>query len=132
MELSRDQKEKVPRPGLASICAFPPPPPHKFPFELAFLQSILQLKRKFDWLPLRKQSHCSGAHNYPGFGDLTLIHLSSCCAERGYLVKMSNQFIGLTMLVTLNSPPGAQLRGIVNSIEPGKSLTLRDGELAWR
>ncbi|KAF4633112.1 hypothetical protein G7Y89_g5005 [Cudoniella acicularis] len=39
---------------------------------------------------------------------------------------MSNQFIGLTMLVTLSSPPGAQLRGIVNSIEPGKSLTLRD------
>lgn len=38
---------------------------------------------------------------------------------------MSNQFIGLTMLVTLSSPPGAQLRGIVSSIEPGKSLTLR-------
>jgi hypothetical protein len=41
---------------------------------------------------------------------------------------MSNQFIGLTMLVTLNSPPGAQLRGIVSSIEPGKSLTLRHGK----
>jgi len=40
---------------------------------------------------------------------------------------MSNQFIGLTMLVTLSSPPGAQLRGIVDSIEPGKSLTLRNG-----
>ncbi|KAH8667995.1 YjeF N-terminal domain-containing protein [Tricladium varicosporioides] len=39
---------------------------------------------------------------------------------------MSNQFIGLTMLVTLSSPPGAQLRGVVNSIEPGKSLTLRN------
>ncbi|EDO00867.1 hypothetical protein SS1G_03341 [Sclerotinia sclerotiorum 1980 UF-70] len=39
---------------------------------------------------------------------------------------MSNQFIGLTMLVTLSSPPGAQLRGIVSSIEPGKSLTLRE------
>ncbi|QSZ37198.1 hypothetical protein DSL72_009292 [Monilinia vaccinii-corymbosi] len=39
---------------------------------------------------------------------------------------MSNQFIGLTMLVTLGSPPGAQLQGTVCSIEPGKSLTLRD------
>ncbi|TVY46715.1 Enhancer of mRNA-decapping protein 3 [Lachnellula cervina] len=39
---------------------------------------------------------------------------------------MSNQFIGLTMLVTLSSPPGAQLRGIVDSIEAGKSLTLRN------
>ncbi|KAH8599624.1 YjeF N-terminal domain-containing protein [Bisporella sp. PMI_857] len=39
---------------------------------------------------------------------------------------MSNQFIGLTMLVTLHSPVGAQLRGIVSSLEPGKSLTLRD------
>jgi hypothetical protein len=42
--------------------------------------------------------------------------------------SMSNQFIGLTMLVTLSSPPGAQLRGVVNSIEPGKSLTLRNGK----
>ena len=41
---------------------------------------------------------------------------------------MSNQFVGLTMLVTLSSPPGAQLRGVVNSIEPGKSLTLRNGK----
>jgi len=40
---------------------------------------------------------------------------------------MSNQFIGLTMLVTLSSPLGAQLRGVVSSIEPGKSLTLRNG-----
>jgi enhancer of mRNA-decapping protein 3 len=40
---------------------------------------------------------------------------------------MSNQFIGLTMLVTLNDPPGAQVRGTVSSIEPGKSLTLRNG-----
>ncbi|KAG9245679.1 YjeF N-terminal domain-containing protein [Calycina marina] len=39
---------------------------------------------------------------------------------------MSNQFIGLTMLVTLSAPYGAQLRGVVSSIEPGKSLTLRD------
>ncbi|TVY23344.1 Enhancer of mRNA-decapping protein [Lachnellula hyalina] len=30
------------------------------------------------------------------------------------------------MLVTLSSPPGAQLRGIVDSIEAGKSLTLRN------
>jgi hypothetical protein len=41
---------------------------------------------------------------------------------------MSKQFIGLTMLVTLNSPPGAQLRGVVSSIEPGMSLTLRHGK----
>jgi hypothetical protein len=41
---------------------------------------------------------------------------------------MSNQFIGLTMLVTLSSPSGAQLRGVVSSIEPGKSLTLRHGK----
>ncbi|KUJ21981.1 YjeF N-terminal domain-like protein [Mollisia scopiformis] len=39
---------------------------------------------------------------------------------------MSNAFIGLTMLVTLSSPPGAQLRGVVSGIEPGKSLTLRN------
>ncbi|CZR57273.1 related to EDC3 Enhancer of mRNA DeCapping [Phialocephala subalpina] len=39
---------------------------------------------------------------------------------------MSNSFIGLTMLVTLSSPPGAQLRGVVSGIEPGKSLTLRN------
>ncbi|KAM3083793.1 enhancer of mRNA decapping [Clarireedia jacksonii] len=39
---------------------------------------------------------------------------------------MSNQFIGLTMLVTLSSPPGAQLRGVVSGIEPGKTLTLRN------
>lgn len=40
---------------------------------------------------------------------------------------MSNSFIGLTMLVTLSSPPGAQLRGVVSGIEPGKSLTLKNG-----
>lgn len=45
--------------------------------------------------------------------------------------KMSNQFIGLTMLVTLSSPRGAQLRGIVDSIEPGKSLTLRNGKKSF-
>ncbi|KAG9236597.1 YjeF N-terminal domain-containing protein [Amylocarpus encephaloides] len=39
---------------------------------------------------------------------------------------MSNQFIGLTMLVTLSSPPGAQLRGVVSRIDPGQSLTLRN------
>ncbi|KAH8801686.1 YjeF N-terminal domain-containing protein [Xylogone sp. PMI_703] len=39
---------------------------------------------------------------------------------------MSNQFIGLTMLVTLSSPYGAQLRGTVSSVVPGQSLTLRD------
>jgi hypothetical protein len=42
---------------------------------------------------------------------------------------MSNTFIGLTMLVTLNSPPGAQLRGVVIGIEPGKSLTLKNGNI---
>jgi enhancer of mRNA-decapping protein 3 len=31
------------------------------------------------------------------------------------------------MLVTLSDPPGAQLRGVVSGIEPGKSLTLRNG-----
>jgi hypothetical protein len=41
--------------------------------------------------------------------------------------SMSDAFIGLTMLVTLSSPPGAQLRGTVSSIEAGKSLTLRNG-----
>jgi enhancer of mRNA-decapping protein 3 len=40
---------------------------------------------------------------------------------------MSDQFIGLTMLVTLSAPPGAQLRGRVSSIVAGQSLTLRDG-----
>jgi hypothetical protein len=44
---------------------------------------------------------------------------------------MSNTFIGLTMLVTLSSPPGAQLRGVVSGIEPGKSLTLRNGGLSF-
>ncbi|KAL3423209.1 DFDF domain-containing protein [Phlyctema vagabunda] len=38
---------------------------------------------------------------------------------------MATQFIGLTMLVTLSEPVGAQLRGTVSSVEPGKSLTLR-------
>jgi hypothetical protein len=55
-------------------------------------------------------------------------HASDCRAREtvaGH--NMSNQFIGLTMLVTLSSPPGAQLRGIVSSVEPGKSLTLRHG-----
>jgi hypothetical protein len=33
------------------------------------------------------------------------------------------------MLVTLSSPPGAQLRGVVSGIEPGKTLTLRNGKL---
>ncbi|KAH6724251.1 YjeF N-terminal domain-containing protein [Leptodontidium sp. 2 PMI_412] len=37
---------------------------------------------------------------------------------------MSNSFIGLTMLVTLKDPPGAQLRGVVKHIEPGVGLTL--------
>ncbi|RKF80646.1 Enhancer of mRNA-decapping protein 3 [Golovinomyces cichoracearum] len=39
---------------------------------------------------------------------------------------MASNFVGLSMLVTLISPPGAQVRGIVSRIEPGKSLTLRD------
>jgi hypothetical protein len=42
-------------------------------------------------------------------------------------VIMSDQFVGLTMLVTLNYPPDAQLRGKVFSVVAGKSLTLRDG-----
>ncbi len=42
---------------------------------------------------------------------------------------MSNTFIGLTMLVTLSDPPGAQLRGVVSGIVPGESLTLRNGKL---
>jgi enhancer of mRNA-decapping protein 3 len=42
---------------------------------------------------------------------------------------MSDQFIGLTMLVTLNSPPGARLRGKVSSVVAGQSLTLREGKL---
>ncbi|RKF61787.1 Enhancer of mRNA-decapping protein 3 [Erysiphe neolycopersici] len=37
---------------------------------------------------------------------------------------MANNFIGLCMLVTLTSPPGAQVEGTVSGIEPGKSLTL--------
>ncbi|TQS34869.1 hypothetical protein Golomagni_04731 [Golovinomyces magnicellulatus] len=41
---------------------------------------------------------------------------------------MASNFVGLCMLVTLTSPPGAQVRGIVSRIEPGKSLTLRDVE----
>lgn len=41
--------------------------------------------------------------------------------------SMSDLFIGLTMLVTLSSPPGAQLRGKVSSVLAGQSLTLRDG-----
>lgn len=45
--------------------------------------------------------------------------------------EMSNTFIGLTMLVTLSSPPGAQLRGVVSGIEPGKSLTLRNGKTPY-
>jgi hypothetical protein len=66
-----------------------------------------------------------------------LAHLSVACCKVGVAgrsplgqhsgLKMSNQFIGLTMLVTLSSPPGAQLRGVVSSVEPGKSLTLRHG-----
>jgi hypothetical protein len=40
---------------------------------------------------------------------------------------MASAFLGLTMLVTLISPPGVQLRGKVSSIQAGKSLTLRDG-----
>ena len=38
-----------------------------------------------------------------------------------------SDFIGLTMLVTLRSPPGAQLHGKVSSVVAGQSLTLRDG-----
>lgn len=40
---------------------------------------------------------------------------------------MAEAFLGLNMLVTLSSPPDAQLRGKVSSIVAGQSLTLRDG-----
>ena len=40
---------------------------------------------------------------------------------------MAHAFIGLPMLVTLLDPPGAQVRGVVSSVVPGKSLTLRNG-----
>lgn len=39
---------------------------------------------------------------------------------------MADQFLGMTVLVTLIDPRGAQLRGIVDSIIPKVSLTLRD------
>ena len=42
---------------------------------------------------------------------------------------MAEQFVGLTMLVTLSSPLDAQLRGRVSSVVAGKSLTLSDGTL---
>lgn len=42
---------------------------------------------------------------------------------------MAAHFVGLSMLVTLNAPPGLQLRGIVSNVVPGESLTLRDGKL---
>lgn len=41
---------------------------------------------------------------------------------------MANPFLGLTMLVTLSDPPGAQVRGVVNSVVPGVSLTLKNGK----
>jgi hypothetical protein len=40
---------------------------------------------------------------------------------------MAEQFVGLTMLVTLSSPLDAQLRGRVSSVVAGQSLTLSDG-----
>lgn len=43
---------------------------------------------------------------------------------------MAQSFIGLPMLVTLRDPPGAQLRGVVGSVVPGKSLTLVNGMLS--
>ncbi|KFY73359.1 hypothetical protein V499_06552, partial [Pseudogymnoascus sp. VKM F-103] len=39
---------------------------------------------------------------------------------------MAEQFVGLTMLVTLSSPQDAQLRGRVSSVVAGQSLTLSD------
>ncbi|KFY52995.1 hypothetical protein V497_08414, partial [Pseudogymnoascus sp. VKM F-4516 (FW-969)] len=39
---------------------------------------------------------------------------------------MAEQFVGLTMLVTLSSPLDAQLRGRVSSVVAGQSLTLSD------
>lgn len=42
---------------------------------------------------------------------------------------MAEQFVGLTMLVTLSSPLDAQLRGRVSSVVAGQSLTLSDGML---
>jgi hypothetical protein len=62
-----------------------------------------------------------------GFRSPSACQQLPCAREAVAGHNMSNQFIGLTMLVTLNSPPGAQLRGIVSSVEPGKSLTLRHG-----
>jgi len=48
---------------------------------------------------------------------------------------MASQFIGYTVLVTLVSPPNAQLQGIVTDVI-NKRLELRDGEitkeLQWR
>jgi hypothetical protein len=43
---------------------------------------------------------------------------------------MAEQFVGLTMLVTLSSPLDAQLRGRVSSVVAGQSLTLSDGTFA--
>lgn len=37
-------------------------------------------------------------------------------------------FIGLQMLVTLKSPPGAQLKGTVSDVMPGSSLVLSNGQ----
>lgn len=43
------------------------------------------------------------------------------------VANMAEQFVGLTMLVTLSSPLDAQLRGRVSSVVAGQSLTLSDG-----
>jgi hypothetical protein len=41
---------------------------------------------------------------------------------------MAEQFIGLTVLVKLKSPPNTELQGLVANVA-GQQLTLRDGEL---
>ena len=54
------------------------------------------------------------------------------CGRKGrdiqdFAADMAEQFVGLTMLVTLSSPLDAQLRGRVSSVVAGQSLTLSDG-----
>lgn len=39
---------------------------------------------------------------------------------------MASSFIGYTVLVTLKTPPNAQIRGIISNVT-GQRLTLQDG-----
>lgn len=41
---------------------------------------------------------------------------------------MAAQYLGAFVLVTLNAPPGLQVRGTVSHVVQGESLTLRDGK----